>query len=182
MRKIRRLGLSLVLAVLVQVGLTVPALAAGNPTVSITVVAEVVSITNSQASWPIGIAIVDATKYFASDVDVEDKDYSTVTNTGSVAVDIAIQGTDIEGGSYDWAISATGVAASETYGLNATAGNGTGAYSTIVKKTPFNNLATALAAEATWGWSMLFKAPTAFNANDDGAQKTSTLTLVASKT
>ena len=181
MRKIRRLGLSLVLAVLVLVGLTVPALAAGNPTVSITVVAEVVSITNDKDTWGIGIVTLDAVVYFSTN-GAQDDDWSTITNTGSVAVDIAIQGTDIEGGSYDWAISATGVAASETYGLNATAGNGTGAYSTIVRKTPFNNLATALAAKATWGWSMLFKAPTAFNANDDGAQKTSTLTLVASKT
>ena len=180
MRKIRRLGLSLVLAVLMLVGLAVPALA-GNPTVSITVTAQVISISNSEANWPIGIVTVGQERYFAADVGVEDKDYSTITNTGSVAVSIALQGTDIEGGSWDWAISATGVAASETYALNATAGNGTGDYTTIVKKTPFNNLTTNLAAKSTWGWSMQFKAPTAFNAADAGDQKTSTVTLVASK-
>ena len=180
MRKIRRIGLSLVLAVAMLMVLAFP-VGATNQQVAITVTASVVSITNSQANWPIGIVVVDDAKYFAADVDTPDTDYSTVTNTGSVAVDIAIQGTDIEGGSYDWAISATGVAASETYGLNATAGNGTGDYTTIVKKTPFNSLTTDLAAKSTWGWSMQFKAPTAFNAADAGDQKTSTVTLVASK-
>ena len=180
MRKIRRLGLSLVLAVLMLVGLTVPALA-GNPTVSITVTAEVISISNSQPNWPIGIVTVGLERYFASDVAVEDKDYATITNTGSVAVDVAIQGTNIEGGDYDWTLAADGVAGSEIYALNATAGNGTGAYSIIVKLSEYNDLTTGLAVDATWGWSMLFKAPTAFDAADDGASKNSTLTLVASK-
>jgi len=59
--RIRQLGLSLVLAVALLVVLAVPAFAA-NPTVSITVTAQVVAITNSQANWGIGVVDVNAVK------------------------------------------------------------------------------------------------------------------------
>jgi len=152
---------------------------AANPTVSITVTAKVVSITNSQATWGIGTVDINEVVYFSADGN-PDPDYSRITNTGSVAVDVEIQGTDVEGGSYDWTLDNTGSNGAETYALNATTGNATGTYTTIVKTSSYNDICTSLAADDVWDWSMKFEAPTAFNANDDGLQKTATVTLVAS--
>jgi hypothetical protein len=173
MKQFRRMGLSLVLAIVLLVSFTVPAMAT-NPTVAITVTAQVVSITNSQNTWALGTVAPSATvKWGDSDT------YSTITNTGTVNVDVAIQGQDIEGGDYDWTLAADGTPGSEIYGLKATTGT---EYNVIVKKTPFNNITTNLphTSSNTVTWSMTFYGPTAFNAADNGAQKTSTVTLVAS--
>lgn len=175
----RKILVSLVLAMALVFVLAFPA-GAANPTVSITVTAEVVSITNTQSTWAIGTVATSDLVYFSADGN-QDDDYSQIENTGSVAVDIEIQGTDIEGGSYDWVLASDGVAASETYGLNASANNATGTYTVVVKSSSYNDLTTNLAADDIWQWSMKFRAPTAFNANDDGEQKTATVTLVASK-
>ena len=176
MRKL--IALALVLGVVFS--LVAGPLGAANPTVSITVTAEVVSITNTQSSWAIGTVAVDDVVYFSADGN-QDDDYSRITNTGSVAVDVEIQGTDIEGGSYDWTLSATGSNGAETYALNSTTGNATGTYTTIVKSSSYNDICTDLAADDVWDWSMKFEAPSSFNAADDGEQKTATVTLVASK-
>jgi len=177
-RKIRRLGLSLVLAVLMLVGLAVPALA-GNPTVSITVTAQVVSITNSQANWAMGNIDVSATVYFSVN-NLEDIDYSLITNTGSVNADVEIQGTIIEGGSYDWTWDTTpGTEKFSLYAYNVTAAD----YTIPVKTSSFVDIVVDLPATGsdTYAWSMKFLGPTAFNVADDGLQKSSTITLVASK-
>lgn len=177
MKKFRRIALSLVLVVALIAVFAVH-VAADNPTVSITVTAKVVSITNTESTWAIGTVEVDDVVYFSA-TGAQDDDYSQIENTGSVAVDIEIQGTDIEGGSYDWTLAAA--AGSETYSLFANANNGTSAYNIEVKSSAYNDLTTDLAAAATYDWSMNFTAPTAFNANDDGAEKAATVTLVASE-
>lgn len=178
MRKFRKVALSLVLAVLLVVGLTVP-LVAANPTVSITVTAKVVAITNTQSTWGIGTVEVDDVVYFSADGN-QDDDYSQIENTGSVAVDVEIQGTDIEGGSYDWTLAAS--TGSEQYSLYCNNETQPTSYTIEVKSSTYNDICTALPATGsdTCDWSMKFTAPTAFNANDDGAEKTATVTLVAS--
>lgn len=179
MRRFRRLGLGLVLAVALLVAFAAPAMAA-NPTVSITVTAEVVSITNTQSTWGIGTVVVDAVVYFSA-TGAQDDDYSTITNTGSVTVDVEIQGTNFEGGSYDWTLATA--AGSETYSLYANKQATPTVYDVEVKTSSYNDITAAagLAADGTNTWSMKFTAPTAFNANDDGNEKTATVTLVASK-
>lgn len=177
MKKIRRVALSLVLAVALLVGFAGPALAA-NPTVAITVTAEVVAITNSKATWAIGTVLVDAVVYFSTD-GTQDDDWSQIVNTGSTAVDIEIQGTDIEGGDYDWTLAAA--AGSETYQLYANSEAAPTVYDVEVKSSSYVDLITNLAIDDTYDWSMEFTAPTAFNAADDGNEKSATVTLVASK-
>ena len=179
MRKFRRIALSLVLAVALLASFVVP-VAAANPTVSITVTAEVVAITNTQASWGIGTVAVDAVVYFSA-TGVQDDDYSQITNTGSVTVDVEIQGTDIEGGVYDWTLATA--AASETYSLYANKQATPTVYDVEVKSSVYGDITAAggLAALGTNDWSMKFTAPTGFNAADDGAEKSATVTLVASK-
>ena len=175
-KRIRRIGLSLVLAVVLLVGFTVP-LTAANPTVSITVTAEVVSITNTQSTWAIGTVALDAVVYFSTD-GAQDDDWSQIENTGSVACDVEIQGTNIEGGDYDWTLAAA--AGDQTYSLY-TNGDGEATYDIEIKSSSYTDITTNLAADGTVDWSMKFTAPTAFNAADDGEQKTATVTLVASK-
>ena len=179
MRNLRRTALSLVLAVALLGAMAVPAFA-GNPQVSITVRAGVVSITNSQDEWEIGIVEAGgaAKKWGSSDT------YSTLTNTGTVNVDVEIQGADLThagNATLNWVLSATGDPGDQLYGLNATT---TGTYNIIVKKTPFNKLVTDLphTSSNTKDWSMEFYTPTAFNAGDDGGLKSTSVTLVASKT
>jgi hypothetical protein len=177
-RNLRRIGLSLVLAVVLLVGFTVPALAT-NPTVAITVTAQVVSITNSQNTWTMGIIDTSATVYFSAN-NLEDVDYSLITNTGSVAEDVEIQGTIIEGGTYDWTWDTTpGDQIFSLYAYNVSSA----AYDIPVKPTPFSDIVVDLPATGsdTYTWSMKFMGPTAFNANDDSLEKSATVTLVASK-
>jgi hypothetical protein len=180
-RKIRRLGLSLVLAVLMLVGLTVPALAAGNPTVAITVTAQVISITNDKDAWAIGTVAVDTVVYFSTN-GAENDVWSTITNTGSVTVDVKIQGTNIEGGAYDWTLATA--AGNQTYSLYANLAATPTVYDVEVKNAPTYSTITAAAGltkTSTNKWSMKFTAPNEFNASDAGAEKTATVTLVASK-
>jgi|GEM_PF-5466315 len=177
MTQLKRTALSLVLAVALVVAFTAPALGA-NPTVSITVTAEVVAITNTQATWGIGTVAVDAVVYFSA-TGAQDDDYSQIENTGSVAVDVEIQGTNIEGGDYDWTLAAA--AGSETYSLYANKQATPTVYDVEVKSSTYVDIATNLAASGTNDWSMKFTAPTGFNAADDGNEKSATVTLVASK-
>ena len=177
MRKLRRVALSLVLAAVLLVALAAP-VAAANPTVTISVTAQVVSITNSQATWTIGVVAVDDIKYFSVD-NLQDDDYSQITNTGTVACDIEIQGTDVEGGDYDWTLASA--AGSEQYSLYANSESTPTVYDVEVKSSSYNDLTTNLAVDGTYDWSMKFTAPTGFNAADDGEAKSATVTLVASK-
>jgi hypothetical protein len=175
-RKLIALMLVAVLAVTFFIPMSV---SAADPTVTISVTAQVVSITNSQDTWTIGIVDVDEVVYFSAD-NTEDVDYSTITNTGNVAVDVEIQGTDVEGGDYDWTLAAT--AGDQQYSLFANSAElGDSTYDIEVKSSSYVDITTNLAADATWKWSMKMTCPTAFNAADDGEAKSATVTLVASE-
>ena len=177
MRKIRRLGLSLVLAVLLTLGLVVPALAT-NPTVTITISAQIVSITNSKANWDIGLVTEGQSKYFSTN-NAQDDDWSTITNIGNVAVDVAIKGTNFEGGDYDWTIGAA--AGNKTYSLFANTNPAPTVYNKEVT-TGGTAWVSNLAKTITYNWSMNLIAPTWFDPADDGGSKTATVTLVTTKT
>lgn len=175
----KRLALALVL-VAVLVLWAVP-VAATNPTVTITISAQVVSITNSEATWAIGQVVVDESKYFSAD-NSQDDNYSTITNTGNVAVDIEIQGTNFVASnvSLNWTLAAA--AGNQTYSLYANSGNGSATYDTEVKNAAaYNDIVANLAVDSTYVWSMNLTVPSWFNPEDDGASKSATITLVASK-
>jgi hypothetical protein len=176
-KKIRMLFVALVLALVLVFSLAIPAMAT-NPIVTITVTAGIVSITNTQANWALGYAVPSEVIYFSAD-GLEDDNYSTANNTGNLAVDIEIQGVDFDG-SYPWTLGAA--SGNQTYSLYANSGNGTSTYNTeVVKTTGFNDLVSNLAKGCQYVWSMKFTAPNLFNAADDLAQKSATVTLVASE-
>lgn len=178
--KKKLLALGIVLAMVVNV--IVPSVAlAVDPTVDITVSAKTIAITNTQSAWAIGVVEVDGVVYFSA-TGAKDDDYSTITNTGNVAVDVEIQGTDFDGPTYDWTLaSSPGV---ETYSLYANTPSGGANYTIEVKNAAvYNDIVSNLPATGadTYDWSMKFTAPTAFNASEDGLQKSATVTLVASE-
>ena len=89
MRKKLLTGLLVVILLLAAV---LPGVAlAANPEVTITVTAQIVAITNTQATWTVSTPIaVDAIVYFSAD-DTQNDDYSQIENTGNAAVDVEIQ-------------------------------------------------------------------------------------------
>jgi len=151
---------------------------AANPQVNITVSAAVIAITNNKADWAMGVVEVNDIVYFSVD-GTQNNTWSQVNNTGNVAVDIEIRGTDIEGGDYDWALNTT--TGSEIYSLYANSEAAPTVYDVEVKSSGYGNLTTNLGTSTTYDWSMKFTAPTAFNASDVGTEKTATVILVASK-
>jgi len=173
----RRL-LAVMLVAVIVVSLLFPMVAlAADPTVTITVSAKVIAITNTQDTWTIGAVDVDEVVYFSVD-NTQDDDYSQIENTGNVAVDVEIQGTDFEGGDYDWTLAAA--AGDQQYSLY-TNGDGDVTYDIEVKSSVYNDITTNLAADGTADWSLKLTCPTAFNGADDGENKTATVTLVASE-
>jgi len=176
MRNLRRTALSLVLAVALLAMMAVPAFA-GNPSVSITVRAGVVAIENTQTEWLVGIVAASAeVKWGASDT------YSTITNTGTVNVDVKLVGGDLVAGnvSLNWELSDDGSRGDQTYGLKAT---NTTSYDIVVNKAGDGQVAVNLphSTNNTVTWSMTFYVPTAFDAGDDGAEKSGSVTIVATK-
>jgi hypothetical protein len=173
----KRLLITTALVVALVASFATPVLAA-DPTVTITMSAKIVAITNTQANWAIGAVEVDDVVYFSA-TGAQNDTYSQIENTGNVAVDIEIQGTDAEGGTYDWVLAAT--TGDQQYSLYANSEATPTVYDVQVKSSVYIDLTTALAALDTYDWSMKFTAPTAFHASDAGASKTATVTLVASE-
>jgi len=170
--------LAVALALAGAVGALFPAVAlAANPEVGITVYGDIIAITNSQDTWAVGhVTAGGAAVYFSADGSA-DPDYSLITNTGNQAVDIQIQGTDLEGGDYDWTLGAA--AGDKVYQLYANTEGAPTVYDVEVKSSSYVDLTTNLAKAGIYDWSMEFTPPTVFDAADDGGAKTGTVTLVA---
>lgn len=164
----------LVVALLLAVVIPSSLVLAADPTVSITIRVEFVSMSNTQSEFAVGIVEAggDAVKWGDSDT------YSEAENTGSIAIDIELQGMDMEGGAYDWTLAAS--AGDKNYMLKANS-NHDSTYDIEIQNAGYTNLTTNLAAQAKWTWSMEFTPPTIFDASDDGESKAATLTLVASE-
>ena len=74
----KKIILSILLA-LILVGSIVYPVSAQDPTVSITVTAQVVSITNTRSSWALGTLSEHAMRYFSDD-GAENQTYSRIDN------------------------------------------------------------------------------------------------------
>lgn len=175
----KRILISVILVIVMALGTALPALAA-DPIVTITIYADIITITNSQDTWAAGhVTAGGAAKYFSA-TNAQDDDYSLITNTGNQVVDIALQGTSFEGGAYDWTLGAA--AGDKIYSLFANKLATATVYDVEVKSAPAYSDITAaagLAKAATNAWSMKLTPPTVFDAADAGASKSATVTLVA---
>jgi len=179
MRKKLLTGL-LVVTLLLAVVLPCSPVLAANPEVAITVSAQIVAITNTQATWTISTPVVaDAVVYFSA-TDAQDDDYSQIENTGNVTVDVEIQGTNLAG-TPNWVLAST--TAADQYTLFANKQATPTDYDVEVKSSAYNDITAAagLIATGTNDWSMKLTAPSSFGGTEDGNAKTGTVTLVASK-
>jgi len=178
----RRLAI-LGVALLLLAGVVVPSAVFAAPTqvVTITVSAQVIAITNTEDTWTIGVIEIDDVLYFSGD-NLQDDNYSTITNTGNADVDIEIQGTDLEpiDPTYTWILDA--VSDNQTYSLYANTPSNGSSYTIEIQSAVYTTpLVEDLAPDSTYLWSMKLTAPNEFNANDDGEPKSSSVTLVATK-
>lgn len=169
--------LTLFVALVLMLTAAVPSLAA-NPTVSMTVTAGVIAITNTQANWALGVVTEDAVVYYSA-TGAQNDTYAQVENTGTLAVDVELQGTDFDGATHDWTLAAA--AGSEIYSLHANSEGTPTVYDVEVKSSVYGDLTTNLAVSGTWDWSMKFVAPSAFNAGEPDGEKDATVTLVPSE-
>jgi hypothetical protein len=173
--------LIMTLALLSSFIMPIAVFAAGNPVVTITVSAQVVAITNSEDTWDIGIIEPSAVLYFSATNEQND-DYSTITNTGNVDVDIEIQGTDLVpvDPTYTWTLAAA--SDNQTYSLYANTPSGGSSYTIEIQSSVYEYpLVEDLAPDGTYLWSMKLTAPDEFHAGDDGEPKSGSVTLVATK-
>lgn len=171
--KKRLVILGILIALVASLVLPGAVFAATTADVVITAEGECIAITNTQASWDLGIIAVDSTtKWGASDT------MSDCVNAGNVAVNIVITGTDLVGTS-TWVLADT--AASMIYNIECNDFAGGTAYTVEVKKSVGNTAKASLASAATAQWSMEFMAPTAITELDGPDSLTGTVTLTASK-
>lgn len=180
MKKLHQRAIILIVAVISLIAMIIPAtpIMATNPVVTITVTAGIADATNSQNSWAIGKATVGEIVYFSAS-GAQDDDYSMLTNTGNLALDVELQGTNFEGGSYDWTLASS--SGDQQYSLYANKAGTPTVYDTEIKSSSYTDLTTNLAESANITWSMKFTAPSAFHASDNKAQKSASVTLVLSE-
>ena len=168
--------IGVLLAVILVGNFVFPAVAgaAESPTVTITVSATVVSITNTQSSWAMGPVSEggSAIKWGSSDT------YSQINNTGNVAADIQIQGTNATLTGYNWTLGTT--AGDKIYSLYANTQADPTNYTIEVKYSDYNNLCTNLGVNATQGWGLQLLMPTAVT-NYAGEEMTGNVTLIVSE-
>jgi len=151
----------------------VPALALNSAEVVITAEGECLAITNTEASFAVGIIAEGGTKKWG-DSDTQ----SLVTNAGNVTVKVVVTGTDLVGTASTWVLADT--AASMIYAISANdIGAGT-LYTHAILKSGGPTLVASLGSAATGQWSMEFYAPTALTELDAADPLTGTVTLTAS--
>ena len=174
----------LITAVIVMAFVLTPsvAFAADTAVVEISASGSYVSITNTEATWPIGT--LNATQDYWWNGNNTDPEWplddvnctSTITNTGTVDCNLTIQGVNFTGDT-QWTLAAAGGAdeialkvgiSGVTDEPNMTVINGTaGQY--------FMNTLTWNATNTTQ-WEMMIESPTSFS---DGVAKASNVTLTA---
>jgi hypothetical protein len=163
-RMIRALSVLLVSVILIMIA-PLAAMAATTADVVITATPTYIAMTNTPATWAVGIIAASSATATANGT------YFTANNTGSVASNITLLVTTTNWtGGVGWIHSNTNTTAADTVGL----GYGTGATDTNILKTTASNLSTNLPAATTVGWGMKLYAPTSFG---DGVQKTVTVRL-----
>jgi len=128
-------------------------------------------ITNTPDNYGFGILQIGA----SSNTGIS---YFTINNTGSMAVDITIQGTDLTGGDDTWELSADASVGENIYGLHAGLDDADDLFDVVVNLTA-NTFVTNLAESVTQDWGLNLSMPSSLS-GFDGNALTGTITLIAS--
>jgi len=176
----RKLLLILVAVMLAVIPIT-GVFAATSAVVTITATPTYIAITNSEATWAVGTVAASSTYWWTADdlapaEPFEDGDMkSTITNTGSVAIDVDIKVAAFTGG-VGWTISTDDSPAEGEISVRAGI-TGTANEAAMVQViTTDNELVGSLAASGTKLWCMEMETPASFT---DGVAKEGVVTLTA---
>lgn len=174
--------LPVIIAVVLCIGMAVPALAATTQDVTVTATPTYIALTNSQATWAVGTVAVSSTYWWTSDTEAPAEPFvdgdmkSTITNTGSVAEDIDIKVANFTGGD-GWTISTDDSPAEGEISIRAGKTGDANEAAMVQVITTDTELVDSLAASGTKLWCMEMETPSSFT---DGAEKTGVVTLTAS--
>ena len=166
----RKLIASLLLALVLMLSFSVPALAATNADVTVTATPTYVGISVSPTTYGFGIVA-------ASGAPSTTTTYFTIANSSSVATNntIAVTTSTWSGG-VTWTHSDTATAGADTAGMKANKGGTWGTGDVIVQYTTPQTLAASQAATTNWSFGLQLLAPTSFS---DGVEKSVTVRVTA---
>jgi hypothetical protein len=173
--------LSIILAILGIIGLSVPAMAATTADVTITATPTYIALTNDQSTWTLGNVLESTTYYFTADNLVAAEPLvngdmkGTITNTGSVSEDIDIHGHNFSG-TASWTLSADNTPGADEVAIRAGITGMANRAAMIQVITTSTDLKTGLAAAGTIMWCMELLTGTF----TEGSAKTGVVTLTAS--
>lgn len=106
--------------------------------------------------------------------------YFTVNNTGGVAVDVTIQGTDLSGGDDTWDLSDDASIGDNIYGLRVGLDDDDDTFDIVVGEASATEFITNLGTSDNQSWGLCIYMPSAVTGYDN-QQMSATLTLVASE-
>jgi len=152
--------IGILLAVVMTLGIAAPALAATSAAVTITFTATIIAMTNSEATWAIG-SVVDSTAYWWTTAGTApspepfeaDDMKSTITNTGNVAEDFDVKGSNFTGGA-GMTLSADDTPAANEISIRAGITGTTNEAGMVQVISTDTELKDNLAAAGTVKWSM----------------------------
>lgn len=130
------------------------------------------AITNAPDVIPYGILETNTT----SNTTIN---YFTITNTGTVPVDVTVQGQDLAGGDDTWDLTDDASIGENIYGLEAGLDDADDLFDIVVKESVANTLVTNLAISGTQAWGLKLYMPSSVTGYD-GQQMTGNVTLVGS--
>lgn len=168
----KRLLISILLALVLIMGSSIPALAATYVDISVTATPTFVAISCDQSSYDFGTVVASTDENTATN-------WATIDNTSSVQTDqtISVTASVWDGGAgTDWTHSDTATAGEDTAGLLANKGGTWGTGDIIIKNASPNYIAEDQAANTDYSFGIKLVAPTSFT---DGTQKSITITISA---
>jgi hypothetical protein len=162
---------AVICSLMFAIGPATPARAATTATVVITATGQYVAITNSQTTWALGTVGAGATSTWGTS-----NSYSTLSNTGNVAVSVFLTGANLIGVSDTWVLAtAPGTLTYELQDNMATVGT----FSQAITGAGVT-AKTGVAAAAAVPWSMVFLGPSSLTGYN-GTALTATITISASQ-
>lgn len=174
----KRLVISLALALVLVFIPASAVLAATTQDVTVTATPTYISISNTPTARAFGI-VTDTTDYWSSGSapvwDLDDAEcYFTVTNDGSVTENISVTGANFTGG-VGWTLAGTPAADTVTIKVGK---SGDVEANMVTLTTSAQSFISNLAAAGTMKWELKMETPTSFS---DGVEKQGVITLTATQ-
>lgn len=179
MKRLLRIIIPVIISLILVIGMVIPVSAATTQDVTVTATPTYLAITNSEASWAVGVVATSGTYWWTGDTTAPEEPFidgdmkSTITNTGSIASDVDVKVAAFTGG-VGWTISTDDTPAAGEISLRAGITGTANEAGMIQIITTDTELVDNLAAAGTKKWCMEMETPASFT---DGVEKSGTVTL-----